>query len=236
MLMPVGTVGRDRYKPYATWALIFINAAVFLWEMLYIQSNGETAFIQMLMNITFNVCDIGIAGLPVMVRNGLFSMFLHGGLLHVAGNMMFLWVFGRKVEEYFGRTAFVVFYLIAGYIAIAGHAWLGGVVCRTDTDGLLVGASGAVAGVMGAFLFLYPALKIKTVVAAWQIKVPAIFFLLFWFVSDFLQGVGWFAADGDPVAHWAHIAGFIFGFGLVFVTTMFWKPAPKADPFAYLDE
>ena len=236
MLMPVGTVGRDRYKPYATYALIFINVVVFMWEMLYLRANGEVAFINILMNITFNVCDIGLRPLPLMVRNGLFSMFLHGGLLHVAGNMMFLWVFGRKVEEYFGRITYVIVYLIAGYVAIAGHAWLGGVLCSTETDGLLVGASGAVAGMMGCFLFLHPGLKIKTIVAAWQIKVPAFFFLLFWFINDFLQGVGWFAADGDPVAHWAHIAGFIFGFALVFITTMFWKPAPKVDPFAYLDE
>jgi membrane associated rhomboid family serine protease len=236
MLMPVGTAGRDRYKPYATYALIFINAAVFLWEMLYLRANGEIAFINILMNITFNVCDIGIQGLPIMVRNGLFSMFLHGSLAHVAGNMMFLWVFGRKVEEYFGRVGYVIVYILAGYVAIIGHAWLGGVLCLTDTDGLLVGASGAVAGMMGCLLFLHPSLKIKTIVVAWQVKVPAFFFLLFWFISDFLQGVGWFAADGDPVAHWAHIAGFIFGFGLVFITTMFWKPAPKVDPFAYLDE
>jgi len=166
MLMPVGTVGRDRYKPYATYALIFINAAVFLWEMLYLRANGETAFITVLMNITFNVCDIGIQPLPIMARNGLFSMFLHGSLLHIAGNMMFLWVFGRKVEEYFGRVAYVIVYLIAGYVAIAGHAWLGGVLCTTSTDGLLVGASGAIAGMMGCFLFLHPSLKIKTIVAA----------------------------------------------------------------------
>lgn len=236
MLMPIGTVGRDRYKPYATYVLIFINVVVFMWEMLYIQSNGEIAFINILMNLTFNVCDIGIHPLPLMLRNGLFSMFLHGGLLHVAGNMMFLWVFGRKVEEYFGRATFIIVYLIAGYIAIAGHAWLGGVVCSTSTDGLLVGASGAVAGVMGSFLFLHPGVKIRTIVAAWQIRVPAFFFLIFWFVNDFLQGVGWFAADGDSVARWAHIAGFIFGFALVFITTMFWKPAPKVDPFAYLDD
>ncbi|MDQ7035840.1 MAG: rhomboid family intramembrane serine protease, partial [Anaerolineae bacterium] len=142
-----------------------------------------------------------------------------------------------KSEEYFGRATYVIVYLLAGYIAIAGHAGLGGVVCSTSTDGLLVGASGAVAGIMGSFLFLHPGVKIRTsILGAMQFKVPAFFFLIFWFVNDFLQGVGWFAADGDPVAHWAHIAGFIFGFALVFITTMFWKPAPKVDPFAYLDE
>src|SRR5262245_11442254 len=144
MLLPVGTAGRDRYRPYATYALIFINALVFLWELLYINANGggDKGMLALVNNVlryyTFNVCDIGIQGLPVMARNGLFSMFLHGSLPHIAGNMMFLWVFGRKVEEYFGRTAYVIVYILAGYVAIIGHAWFGGVLCLTDTDGLLV--------------------------------------------------------------------------------------------------
>lgn len=236
MFLPVGTVGRDRYKPRVTQALILINALVFLWEMLYLQANGEAAFIQVLLNITFNVCTIGAATIPDMAVDGLRSMFLHGGPAHIAGNMLFLWIFGRKVEAYFGRAWYTVFYIFAGYIAIVGHAMLAGTACATTTDGLLVGASGAIAGVMGAFLFLHPSVEIKTFIVVKQFRIPAIFFLVFWFASDFLQGVGWFAADGDNVAHWAHIAGFVFGFILVFFTTMFFKPAPKPDPFAYLDD
>jgi len=236
MLLPIGTAGRDRYKAYVTWALIAINAAIFLLETLYLEANGESAFLTLLMNVTFNVCQIGATSVPALALTGLASMFLHASLLHVGGNMLFLWVFGRKVEKYFGHWSFLGFYLIAGYMAIVGHIAFGGVTCYTSTDGLIVGASGAVAGVMGSFLFLYPAKKIRTFVGAFTVKIPAIFFLVFWFANDFLRGIGWFAADGDAVAHWAHIGGFIFGFGIVFILTMFWKPAPKPDPFAYLDE
>lgn len=237
MLLPVGTVGRERRFPPATVVLIVINAAVFMWEMLYLNAHGETGFVQVLAQITFNVCEIGIRPAPLMAVDGLRSMFLHGSLLHIAGNMMFFWVFGRKVESYLGTWRFVLFYILAGYIAIAGHTLFGGTVCGvSELDGLLVGASGAVAGIMGAFLFLHPGVLIKTIVGSFQVKIPAIFFLVFWFMFDLLQGVGWFAQEGDMVAHWAHIAGFIFGFGLIFLATIFWKPAPEPDPFAYLDE
>jgi rhomboid family protein len=237
MLLPTGTAGRERYNALATKVIITLNAAIFMLEMLYFNANGEIGFIKLLSNITFNVCNVGTAPLPQMALAGLASMFLHGSLLHVGGNMLFLWVFGRKVEQYFGTVKFLAFYLIAGYMAIFGHMLFGGVVCQTTTDGLLVGASGAVAGIMGAFLFLHPGVNINTIILpGFSFKVPAIFFLIFWFASDFLNGIGWFAADGDPVAHWAHIGGFIFGFAVVFIMTMFWKPAPKPDPFAYLDE
>ena len=236
MFLPIDTVGRDKQFPIATVALIVINAIVFAWEMLYMQANGEAAFTVALMNITFNFCEVGQVGAPQLALDGLRSMFLHGSLLHIAGNMMFLWVFGRKVEQYFGFGWYVVFYLIAGYMAILGHGLLGGITCTVGTEGLIVGASGAVAGVMGAFLFLHPDVKIKALVATFTVRIPAIFYLVFWFMMDFVQGIGWYAAEADNVARWAHVAGFLFGFVLVFITTMFIKPAPKADPFAYLDE
>lgn len=237
MILPIGAGGRDRYSANITKILIIINSVVYLLEELYLRANGEVGFIELLTNITFNVCQIGSDSLPHLAVTGLASMFLHGSLVHVAGNMWFLWIFGRKVEKYFGPVPFVVFYLVAGYMAIGMHVLFGGVACISPTDGLLVGASGAVAGILGAFLFLYPQVKINTsILPMMNIKVPALFFLIFWFLSDFLQGIGWFAADGDNVAHWAHVGGFIFGFVLVFVTTMFFKPAPEPDPFAYLDD
>lgn len=236
MLLPVGTVGRDKHNAIVTKAIIFINALVFMWEMLVLQRGGEPALLQALMNVTFNACEIGIKPAHNLAIDGLRSMFLHGSLMHIVGNMLFLWVFGRKVEAYFGSLWYALFYVVAGYFAIFGHIVFGGIQCSTITDGLLVGASGAIAGVMGAFLFLHPSVQIKTFIVIKQFRIPAIFFLAFWFAYDFILGIGWFAADGDNVAHWAHIGGFVFGFALVFLTTMFFKPAPKPDPFAYLDD
>jgi membrane associated rhomboid family serine protease len=241
-IFPVGTTGPDKYNARVTQVLIAINVLVFVWEMLYIWLFGQVAFEDLLAQIAFNVCDIGSRGIPELMLDNLRSMFLHGGVLHVLGNMMFLYIFGRKIEEYFGAIPFLLFYLLAGFAATAGHVLFAGVVCTpADPYGLIVGASGAVAGVLGAFMLLYPFLPVKTVLTiippfGWQFKMPAMFYLLYWFVLDFVQGLGWIGEPGSQIAHWAHIIGFIFGFALVFLTTMFWKPAPKPDPFAYLDD
>jgi membrane associated rhomboid family serine protease len=168
-------------------------------------------------------------------------MFLHGSILHILGNMLFLVIFGRKIEEYFGRMGFLSFYLLAGIAATVGHSLFGGNVCTTDPYGLVIGASGAVAGVMGAFLLLYPTFPIKTTFSVipfmgWQFKVPAMFYLIYFFAMDFVQGLGWYVDEGSRVAHWGHIGGFLFGVLALFVLTIFWRPAPKPDPFAYLDD
>lgn len=241
-IYPVGTTGRDKYRPVVTQWLIAINVAVFIWEMLYIWIFGQAAFEEVIAQIAFNVCDIGTRGLPELLLDNLRSMFLHGGVLHVLGNMMFLWIFGRKIEEYFGKMPFLLFYLVAGFAATGGHVLLGGTACTpADPYGLIVGASGAVAGVLGAFLLLHPFLPVKTVLTiippfGWQFKMPAMFYLVYWFVLDFVQGLGWVGEPGSQIAHWAHIGGFIFGLVIVFFATMLWKPAPKPDPFAYLDD
>lgn len=242
MIFPTGTVGRDRHTPYATYILIAINIVVFLWEMLYLQFEGQAAFEIVLVQLAFNVCEIGSRSVPHMGLDMLRSTFLHGSLLHIAGNMAFLWVFGRKVESYFGPIRYILFYLLAGYAAMFGHIFFGNTLCTPgDPYGIVIGASGAVAGVMGAFLFAFPGVQVKTAVIlapflSWRVRIPAIFYLVYWFMMDLLQGLGWFAEEGSNVAHWAHIAGFVFGLVAIFVATLLWKPAPETDPFAYLDE
>lgn len=243
MIFPTGVPGKEKKQAWMTFALIAVNLVVFAWEVLYTQIYGEEAFAQVMFNIAFNVCEIGTRSTAHLALDSLRSMFLHGGIMHIFGNMLFLLLFGRKIENYFGKIPFLAFYLLAGYGATIGHAMFSGTICSpADPNGLVIGASGAVAGVMGAFLLLYPMLPIKTQVAilppfiGWQFKVPAMFYLLYFFLMDFVQGLGWYVDEGQRVAHWGHIGGFIVGFILVFVTTMLWKPAPKADPFAYLDD
>lgn len=242
MLIPTGTVGSGKFRPWMLYGIVGLNVAFFIWEILYYQIFGEEAFNQVLIQIAFNVCDVGSASVFHLARNSFFSMFLHGSILHILGNMIFLLIFGRKIEEYFGRTAFLGFYLLAGLGATAVHAFFGGAVCTiTDPYGLVIGASGAVAGVMGAFMLLYPMLPIKTTISVipfmgWQFRIPAMFYLLYFFAIDFVQGMGWYVDEGSRVAHWGHIGGFLFGFVAVFFTTMLWRPAPKADPFEYLDD
>jgi membrane associated rhomboid family serine protease len=146
------------------------------------------------------------------------SMFLHGGFLHFGGNMLYLWIFGDNVEDRMGHGRFLVFYLLCGAAAALAQT-----VVNPDSVVPMLGASGAIAGVMGAYFVLYPHSRILTLVPIFifiqLIEVPAIFFLGIWFVFQFLSGVGSIAtAAGEPgggIAFWAHIAGFAAGIATV---------------------
>jgi membrane associated rhomboid family serine protease len=149
------------------------------------------------------------------------SMFLHGGLLHFGGNMLYLWIFGDNVEDRMGHGRFLFFYLLCGVAAALAQT-------LTNPNSLvpMVGASGAIAGVMGAYLVLYPHSRIVTLVPIFLfiqvIEVPAVFFLGIWFLLQFISGVGSVAsaAGGEPaggVAFWAHVAGFVAGVSGVLV-------------------
>ena len=149
------------------------------------------------------------------------SMFLHGGLLHVAGNMLYLWIFGDNVEDRMGHGRFLVFYLLCGVAAALAQT-----ITAPDSVVPMVGASGAIAGVMGAYFVLYPKSRIVTLIPLFfffqVIEVPAILFLGIWFLMQFLSGVGSIVttAGGGPaggVAFWAHVAGFVAGISGVIV-------------------
>lgn len=146
-------------------------------------------------------------------------VFLHGGWMHFLGNMWFLHIFGDNVEDCFGRLGFVAFYLIAGVVASATHLFtnLGSVVPT-------IGASGAIAGVMGAYMVLYPKARVLTLVPLGffirMMELPAWIFLGIWFGLQFLQGaVSITSEQSSGVAWWAHIGGFVLGGGVAFVLT-----------------
>ncbi|MEM9037612.1 MAG: rhomboid family intramembrane serine protease [Actinomycetota bacterium] len=132
------------------------------------------------------------------------SMFLHGGLLHLGGNMLFLWIFGNNIEDHLGHIRYLLFYLAAGGAATAAH-----VAVQLDSSVPVIGASGAVAGVMGAYLVWFPSARVRTLVFLGFIvlfpKVPAALMLAVWFVSQFFIG------PEDGVAWMAHVGGFVFG-------------------------
>jgi membrane associated rhomboid family serine protease len=141
------------------------------------------------------------------------SMFLHGGLLHLGGNMLFLWVFGNNVEDAMGRVKFVVFYVLGGLAAMALQVAVG-----PDATVPAVGASGAVAAVLGGYLLLYPRARVLTLVFLFVfftfIQIPALFFLVIWFAQQVLFGYLDYVrptGGGGGVAYFAHIGGFLFG-------------------------
>jgi membrane associated rhomboid family serine protease len=144
------------------------------------------------------------------------SMFMHGGWLHIIGNMLFLWVFGDNVEDVMGPIRFILFYLLCGLAAAIAQI-------ATDPSSLvpMIGASGAIGGVMGAYAILYPRARVHLLIIlifyVTTISVPAVLMLAYWFLLQVLSGIGSFGSGNGGVAIWAHIGGFAAGVGLVFI-------------------
>jgi membrane associated rhomboid family serine protease len=142
------------------------------------------------------------------------SMFMHGSWMHLLGNMWFLWLFGNNVEDSMGRLRFIVFYLLSGLAAAMGQ-----ILTNPDSAIPMVGASGAISGVMGGYLLLYPKVRVYTLV--WilflitTVAVPAWVMLGYWFLIQFVSGLAAFGGDVGGVAFWAHVGGFVAGVVLV---------------------
>jgi membrane associated rhomboid family serine protease len=141
------------------------------------------------------------------------SMFMHGGFLHIAGNMLFLWVFGNNIEDRLGRVRFLLFYLLAGLIAVYTQALI-----DTSSTAPTIGASGAIAGVLGAYALLFPKARVLTLIFiiffVTLVEIPALILLAVWFILQFVPALGQVAVEtggGEGVAYFAHVGGFLFG-------------------------
>jgi membrane associated rhomboid family serine protease len=153
----------------------------------------------------------------------LYTMFLHGSLLHIGGNMLFLWVFGNNIEDRLGRFRFVLFYLLCGLAATYAQT-----LVSLSSGAPQIGASGAIAGVLGAYIVLYPRARVRTLIFLFLIfflDLPAYVLLGIWFLMQLLQGVGPAATSGG-VAYMAHVGGFIAGILLLIV----FRPRPALPP------
>lgn len=237
-MFPLTIVGRDKKIPKAAVVIIAVNLLVFLWE-LSVDAKGDGFLKAALQNYGLEVCKIGEQSLATTGLDSVRSLFLHASAAHLLGNMWFLFLFGGLVERYLGSIKFVLAYLGFGAVATLAHVVFGSTVCTVTDSGVVIGASGAIAGVMGGFLVLRPAAKVKTMLGffrpfVWSVNVPAFLFLGYWLLMDALQQVGWIGVETD-VAHWAHIGGFLAGLLLVFFAG-FIKPLPKPDPLEHLAE
>lgn len=138
------------------------------------------------------------------------AMFLHGGWFHVLGNMLYLWVFGDNVEDSMGRGMYVVFYLLVGFAGSLAH-----ILANPSASIPTIGASGAVAGVLGAYFISFPRSRVLTLLPLFFIftlvEIPAVLFLILWFGMQLLSGVASLAVTGETVAWWAHVGGFLSG-------------------------
>jgi membrane associated rhomboid family serine protease len=209
-----------RSFPLVTIILIAANAAVwFLYQLPQEDLGIEYAYQPCEVN---GSCPQGAAGGGDWVVTSFTSMFMHGGWLHIIGNMLFLWIFGNNVEDAMGKVRFLVFYFLSGFAATA----LQTVVTLGTQDGAEtaipnLGASGAVSGVLGAYLVLLPTARVLTLVFFFVIEVPAFFFLGFWFLFQlWFGGVSLTVPEQEGgVAFFAHIGGFVFGLATVRVFT-----------------
>jgi membrane associated rhomboid family serine protease len=193
--------------PYVTVAFIVINVLVFLYQ-LSLGYRGMTYFIYTTAAIPYEITHLVDTGPPAVVAlpfTLLTAMFVHGGLLHLGGNMLFLWIFGDNVEDSMGHVRFVFFYLLTGLLASAAH-----VLAAPNSTLPMIGASGAIAGVLGAYFVLFPRANVKTLVFLFVfvtiIQVPAVFFLGLWFLFQLLS-----SGSGGGIAWYAHIGGFLAG-------------------------
>jgi membrane associated rhomboid family serine protease len=205
-MIPLRDVIPSRTTPVVTIALIAANSLVFLYQ--FALGARVEAF----------VLHWGLVPAAFSWSTVVTSMFLHGGLVHFGGNMLYLWIFGDNVEDRMGHGRFTCFYLLCGAAAALAQT-----ITNPESAVPMIGASGAIAGVMGAYFVLYPHSRILTLVPIFfviqLVEVPAIFFLGIWFLMQFLSGVGSIAtAAGEPgggIAFWAHVAGFAAGIGTI---------------------
>ena len=209
-MIPLRDDTPSRTAPVMTIGLIVANVLVFLYELsLGTHLQGFLMASAFVPGRTFGPGP----GHPQIV-NALLSMFLHGGFLHIAGNMLFLWIFGDNVEDHLGHLRFLVFYLLCGFTATYSHA-----LASYGSAVPSVGASGAIAGVLGAYLFLFPRARITTLVFlgffVTTVRIPAIVYLPIWFLMQFVSGVASLDAttsvQAGGVAWFAHVGGFIAG-------------------------
>jgi membrane associated rhomboid family serine protease len=218
-VVPLNDNNPTRITPYVTYTLIILNIAVFIYE-LTLNPQQLAGFFQLFavvpQQLTGSLEGVAIAQ-PVPEWWTLFtSQFLHGGFLHVAGNMLFLWIFGNNVEDQLGHIKYLFFYLACGVLAALAQWFFAPL---SDIPSL--GASGAIAGVMGAYIIRFPKTEILTLIPLgilfWTIRVPAVFFLGFWFVQQAFYGVASLGVatnigmEGGGVAYWAHAGGFVVG-------------------------
>ncbi len=214
MFIPIKDDAPTIRKPYLTVSLIVANSLVFLYSVMQGHEGFQVLTFQFgfipyeLINSRELIPELAISPYFTAIS----SMFMHGGWMHLIGNMLFLWIFGNNVEDYFGPIKFIIFYLVSGLAAIALFTIFG-----PNSQIPLVGASGAIAGLMGAYIVLHPRARVTVLVILFFIQfvvLPAKVVLGIWFFIQLLLSFSG-SSTGGGVAYLAHVGGFVFGWGLL---------------------
>ena len=216
MFIPLKDLNPRRSYPIINTTLILVNVAVFIYQYT-LPPHAFKAFITANATIParFPAWLAGHAPFEVAFLPLLTSMFLHSGIAHIAGNMLFLWIFGDNVEDFYGHFTYLFFYLVCGIGSGLLH-----VLFNMNSAVPALGASGAISGVMGAYLILYPRSRILTLVFIFLVPIPAVIILGVWFVLQFMSAFESLGsmAPGGGVAWWAHVGGFLLGMLITMMT------------------
>jgi len=219
-MVPIKDDNPISITPFITYGLIIANVLVFIYEISLTPPDLERFFQQYsLVPLQLTQSFDGYVNIHQLPENWtlITSQFLHGSFLHVGFNMLFLWIFGNNIEEALGHWKFFIFYLACGVLAALSQ-WFFSALSPIPS----LGASGAIAGVMGAYILKYPQAKVLTLipllVVLFPVRIPAVYFLGFWFLQQAFNGVASLdvasniGMQSGGVAYWAHAGGFIFGF------------------------
>lgn len=209
-MIPIRDATPSKNFPVVNTALIAVNVMVFLLEMAQGPAGDRFIFTFGLVPARYTVDQLARHfTLGQQAFSWVSFMFLHGGFLHILGNMWSLYIFGDNVEDRLGPVRYLLFYLLCGVASGISH-----VLLNAHSTAPTIGASGAIAGVMGAYILLHPTSKILTlipiIIIPWFVEIPAFFFLGVWFLLQFLSATAASGAGGG-IAWWAHIGGFVFG-------------------------
>jgi membrane associated rhomboid family serine protease len=208
-MIPLRDVNPTRRVPLITAALIGINVLVFLYQSTLRPAAFDRFIHEFAVTPGLLTGDFSAYAYTLVT-----AMFLHGDVLHIGSNMLYLWIFGNNIEDRLGIARFVLFYLVTGFLASAAQ-----IAIRPDSPIPQIGASGAIAGVMGAYLALFPNARVQTLIF-WLyfiriVEVSAVWLLGWWFLLQVLNGFGSLTVEGGGVAFFAHIGGFVAGYLLI---------------------
>lgn len=219
-MIPLKDINRTQTFPAVTLLLVAVNATSFLYQLTLGSGPLLTGFFYQFGLVPRMLLSFGYwqeTGVLLGLSTLLTSMFIHGGWMHFLGNMLYLWVFGDNVEEWLGSVRFLLFYLVCGFLAALLQ-----IVVNPGSQIPMIGASGAISGVLGAYLVLFPGARVLTFVPIlfffYLVRLPALLFLGLWFFLQFINGavsltVGEFSTGAT--AWWAHIGGFLAGLVLI---------------------
>jgi membrane associated rhomboid family serine protease len=220
MVFPLYDDNSDRHStPWVNYLLIAINILVFV----FLQGLGTNErFTYALSTVPFEI----VTGRDVLVPTPvplyftlITSMFMHGGIAHIAGNMLFLWIFGDQIEDRLGHIKYLLFYLVCGVLASLAHVFTTALLAGNDQSMMIpsLGASGAISGVLGGYILLHPSRRVTVILFRFLTQVPAYVAIGIWFVFQLISGLGMLGEGSQQggVAYAAHIGGFIAGVVLI---------------------